>query len=271
MRNSLSISLRRSLSRSMNIERLKVYWNKVVQDPKAFIPWEHRNISEEEAVNANVCFGDFAKEYMIEELDRYKQSKGEVNYSKILSIGWGKGYDYGWLRHSIASLFHTWIVDVSDVACSWAEIVADEDLRIEREKVGYSSHLLEPKVVEVEIRSALLDPETHLGIDLRSISIWYASRVIGCLKSKVAVQDVLRNMGRSLSQEFDWDKTKRIVLLIALLDDNRDRVTLTSKLYSRHMILWNISKGAGRPVVPYRESTYRYFGQNYTAMTIVAK
>ena len=265
-------TLENSLGISQRLDRQRRHWNKVVKDKKAFIPWEHKGISEEEAEKENLAFGEFASGYMSEELKIYCQKKDKINPPMILSVGWGKGYDYGWLREAISSGFKTSIVDISDVACSWAEAFAESQWKIESDQYDYSTNPpLEPEVIRAEIRSALKDPETFLGLELRTVAIWYMSRIIGCLPSEKSATKVLQKMGESLREKKEDESLNRIVLISALRDDNPDRVGKTSKLYSRNSILQHISEGSGSPSVHCREKVYRYFGQIYTAMTITTK
>ena len=81
---------------------------------------------------------------------------------------------------------------------------------------------------------------------------------------------VLQEMGQ-ISLSLGEDENNRIVVVNALKDNNSDVAAQTMRLFSKRMLLRNISIGAGRPVRVYKEESYKYFKKIVSALSIGAK
>jgi hypothetical protein len=262
-----------TLSLSPEIRQdLRQRWNDRVKDEFAFTPFELKEeVSVADATFENVALGKFSSEYLKNVL-RSSTSEDRLRRlstrGKIVAIGYGRGYDGDWLKEAIGeACLETWWIDVSDQACEWAE----EDLAYQIQELKPSTTFRYPdyKIKREEIHTALEDPGS-IGLDIDTVEIWYLCRVLGCLSHRSA-KFVLEAIGSTLSEEHDPEKKKKIVLVLALKNDNPDRIGSTSTMYKRGFVLGNIELGANRPVKVSQLQNYRYFTQIYTAMTVMAE
>jgi hypothetical protein len=269
------VSLKTSLMQSLSLDvrqELRERWNNRVRDEFAFTPFELRGkVSIEEATHENVELGKFSSSYLKQILlssTREDRLRRLSKKSKIVAVGYGRGYDNYWLKEAVGhACLETWWIDVSDVACEWAK--ADLDHQFESLKPSDTFRYPDYEVKRQEIQTTLEDPGS-IGLDLDTVEIWYLCRVLGCL-SKESVRVVLLGLGATLSKEHDPGKEKKIVLVLAFKNDNQNRVGSTSAMYSRGMVLGNIAEGAERSIRVSYEAKYRYFSQIYTAITVSAK
>lgn len=269
-------------------------WDGRNSDYFAYIPHNLRQqISPKKAQEENKKFGDFASAYLQDFLDvstlHADVPKLRVkNRSKLVTVGYGRGYDAPRLLKIFNAGLKPWIIDVSKVGCYKAqadlrkqcqEIQANLRSRYKEILAGIKKPYREinfldfqPKtvIIAAEIR-AVLEHEINIGLDLETVEIWYLCRLLNCLPDNSA-RLVLRRLGETtLSEMSDRFKRKAIIIINAFKDDNPDLVGVTSIIRSKRMILNNIARGAGRPVEPYYIKRFDYFTQRYTAMCVMAK
>jgi hypothetical protein len=218
-------------------------------------------------MTANQLLGSFATNFLKSVLNSSTESdlaRRKVANSEILAVGCGRGYDMNWVAEAVKANLRTIWLDVSDVACARAIV----DLVDQFDKIPNSTALwhLRPLVKKAEIRSALVDPETW-NLEFEKVEIWYLCRVLGCL-SKVSAKIVLRILGTCFSEDMDKEKKKRVVIVGALLDNNRGYRTCKSKLLSKRLILQELGMGAGRDVGILSEAETTYFGKKVSALEI---
>ena len=265
----LSLGLDTS-QRQLLRDELRQKWNEKLKDPYAFAPSELREtLTLEEVFDANKGLGRFAASHLKSELkpsSSKQKSYREFNGKIVAGVGYAKGFDSKWVVEACFSGLSTIWIDVSDDACERARA----DLEIQFRSQCFQ-RVTEPVVIEGEIHE-VLSGNSEIPIDFEKVEIWYLCRVLGCIESPEQAMEVLRLLGnRSLSSIYDKNNTNKIVLVVALRDDNRNRVSCTSKLYKRKQILLNLARGANRKVTVLRQSKYYYFDQLYTAMTIIAE
>lgn len=261
---------RQSLELSLSYqETLCKKWNKIVQHPLAFVPHEKFGlISPEEAFIENSKLGNFASQQMKRILRRsFSQGRlmKEREVKKIIAVGFGRSYDCEWLIEATLAGYETWWIDVSDTACTLANI----SMQTEWEKIPEPKIVCPPIVKKGEIRSILANPSS-IGLDLSSVSIWYFCRTLTCLSERSA-KIVMEGIGKSLSEEWNPVGSNKIEIISAMRDYNESRIGKSSKIYSIKTILSHITKGAGCPIKVDAKQHHNYFDQIYTALTFQAK
>ncbi len=279
MRTSISVEpeLRVSQIQQFNLRNI---WNKRVQDPLAFVPAEERKrgVGEEEARQRNIEFGKFATTYLkqVFQLLAPPSDNNQKSERKVVAVGYGRsydpegrGYDSDWLYEALVAKLSPWWIDVSDVSCRWCFQDVIRQLKAAKNLPGVVLSRYNPQVKEGEIESILHNPES-IGLDLESVVVWYLCRILGAL-SKEASKRVLQKLGERLSSANNPDKSKVVVIINALKEDNPDVFEFHMRLLSRRVILSNMSRGAKTRVVPLWEAKYKYFKKVVTAMVVVAE
>jgi hypothetical protein len=250
---------------STHLERLRQTWNKRVQDPFAFIPHEERNrISENEALEANIRLGNFATDFLKNVM---RESKGDQqrqieDKKKIVAVGYGKGFDSLWFKEATVAGFRVCWIDISDVACGWADTDLDNQYYSLKAEGVFTTF---PVVTCGDIRHVLNDPGFY-NVNLDFVEMWYLCRVLNCMSIRSA-QVVLQKIGSHLAR----NKNSIIVLVNAFRDNNLKRIGKTSKLFSMRMVLSNIRLGTGVSLEMMSSASYQYFDQTYSAVAIRSK
>ena len=200
-------------------QRLSRKWDERLKDPLAFTPSELRDqVTVLESLRENYSLGAFGAEYLasvvFSERNKNTVRRREKNRRQVVAVGYGKSYDSMWLREATLAGYHTWWIDVSQLACEWAEI----DMKRQWEMMEKERHELasEPVVKQGEIRSILADPGM-IGLDLDFVEVWYLCRTLTCL-SWASARVVLQLLGRSLREIHDPNKQNKIILVGALAD-----------------------------------------------------
>jgi hypothetical protein len=265
------------LSRAKQAE-LEHFWNTRLADPLAFIPVEvkQKGLSPTEARKANQAFGKSASSYLKTVLDRIT-SKSDLkrrrkDRKKIVAVGYGHGHDAEWLSKAAKAGLQTKWVDVCGVPWSlWASTSLNKQF-VAMPKVLRKN--MEPQMITFEIQSLLAEPGI-VGLDTKSVEVWYLSRLLNCLSTQSA-KAVLQEIGRlTLSPRRNTSKRGAVIIINALSDQNPNSTDAccgrTSIRRSMRMITSNLALGAGCRVEPCFVKYYNYFGKLVTAMTIMAK
>ena len=271
--SSLTLQLQSELTQTLSVSHqksLQKTWNTRIENPFAFIPSKvilSGILREEDAIEANRAFGQFASRFMTKILRDHStldilQRRRKVG-SLAVGLGCGKGYDLGWSLDAVAlDLRPVWL-DVSDIACS----IAAQELRREFEQIPDNSRLanLRPLVKQGEIRSVLIDPDS-VGINFDSVEIWYLSRILGCVSTKS-----LRIVLKILSQSLGSASYKGIVIVNALRENNKNYTgVVNSKLLSLRSIMNYLRAGVSNDFQIVDMAEYQYFDKIVSAMYIKA-
>ncbi|MEY4602261.1 MAG: hypothetical protein RL292_202 [Candidatus Parcubacteria bacterium] len=255
---------------------LGVQWDKINSDLTSFVAREKRgNATYNEILTENIGLRQFASSQIKKVCsettseDAYRRAAlGKI----ALMVGYGQGWDsdtwWGsdWLKDVTRAGLQTWWLDVSPFACAMASVKTA--ILWENLKNSETFGVLPPVVKNGEVRSVLINPGT-VGLTLFHVEVFYLCRTLFAL-SKESVRICLQIMGSCLSEDSDFEKKKRVILINPLKDDNPQRQTKTSISLSRKMILSNLRRGADRPLkVAY--DYHWYFERRYTAMIIRAE
>lgn len=272
MSGGLCMALQNYLTLSLSEQvRLGKMWDKRLTGKHPCIPHEQRGeISEDEALSANTEFGQFASSYLANRLkdSTIKDQVRRLRYGqKVVGVGFGtvSGFGADWLKEATEAGFQTWWLDVSTVGCAAARKYLGSKWRsIAATGVVYPK----PVVKRTEFRTALLEPDS-IGLDLDTVEIWYLCRTLGCL-SDTSAQITLEIMGQSLREEVDPERKNAIVIINALKNYNKG-ASVTSTLRTKGSLIFNIRRGAGRPVEVCSETSHRFFNKKVSAVTIRAR
>lgn len=251
-------------------ERLCIEWDKRNASQLPYVPHTLLDkISQEDAKHMNNELGRFASGYFSEVIKQgpLKNRISRVSdLESIIEFGPGIGYSSGWIRNAIQTGYKPILIDVSKAACR----IMEE----KTEKMNYAStnpFSLEPSVRSGEIQSILADP-CEIDPDLlMQVQFCFLCRVFGCVETNDNAKIVLELLGQMFfSQERDFEKTKRVVIVNAFSDHNREIVEKTSRLHSKEFILSNSERGAGRNLEIVNEQFHKYFNKVVSAITLKA-
>ncbi|OHA21005.1 MAG: hypothetical protein A2849_01710 [Candidatus Taylorbacteria bacterium RIFCSPHIGHO2_01_FULL_51_15] len=261
--------------------KLKEEWNKRLVDPFAFIPCEVRDsgqVTPEMAKEANEKLGAFAAAYVSKTMSQFMDTDEPSILARadagalFVAVGYGRGYDFGWFQRVTSMGLKTFLIDVSDVACSAARSALEaqfEESKVKDPLLGKVAGR-RPIVKEGEIRSVLIEPES-IELDISRVSWFYLCRVLECLRPRSA-RTMLEHMGRAVLSEIeDSQKKKGIILIGSFLERNPDCPTRTSVLHRRQTVLKRLSIGAERPIRVYDTEEHQFFHKIVEALTIKAE
>ena len=252
-------------------QRLREVWNERNLDPLAYTPSEElmRGVGEQEATERNFKLAAFSVRYLKAILTQVgvnfhlPEVARRVAREEIAVIaGYGRGYDSEAAKHFTSLGYSAWIIDVSDVSTNLASLDLSEYCR------SLPGPYQMPRIKRAELQSVLQHPGS-VGLDFSKVKWWYVCRFFGCLSDTIA-RSVAQEIGRSLSDAYDHQKTNGIVVVNAFQQGNTCVESRTSKVRRKATVVRNVQFGAERPVLERYECCDHYYDKVVTAVTLQA-